>query len=160
MLRKDREITDRAALIRVLDTCKVCRLAIKTSGAPYIVPMNFGYELAGQGSLCLYFHSRMNAGRKLALLRENPQVGFEMDCDHALLEADQPCLYGFAFSSIVGTGTMTLVDDLEEKKRLLAVFMKHQTGQDFVFRDVEAKCVAVWKLVSDDFSGKQRAAHP
>ena len=39
----------------------------------YIVPMNFGYEFEGD-SLILYFHGA-GEGRKLELIRKNPEVG-------------------------------------------------------------------------------------
>lgn len=156
MLRKDRAVTDRAELVDILDRCKVCRIALQTGGAPYIVPMNYAYELDEAGTLVLYFHCRMKGGRKLELLAHNQQAGFELDCDHGLIEADIPCLYGFSFSSIVGTGPMEEITDLTEKARVLALLMHHQTGRDFAIREVEAKSVGIWRLTSTDFTGKHR----
>jgi len=37
---------------------------------PYIVPMNFGYEMA-DGALSLYFHCA-NEGRKINIIKKNP----------------------------------------------------------------------------------------
>lgn len=154
MIRKDRQITDLADFLHVLDSCKVCRIALQTGGAPYIVPMNYAYACTDTGKLVLYFHCRLQGGQKLELLGKNPAVGFELDCDHSLITGDIACLYGYTFSSIVGTGQMDEITDLPEKQRILAQFMKHQTGKDFEIREVEAKCVGVWQLVSEDFTGK------
>lgn len=156
MLRKDRQITERADFIDILDRCKVCRLALQTDGAPYVLPMNYAYEMDEAGALTLYVHCRMKGGYKLELLAQNPVVGFELDCDHGLIEADIPCLYGFSFSSIIGSGRMEEVTDLPEKMRILALLMRHQTGRDFTIREVEGKTVGIWRLKVDTYTGKHR----
>ena len=61
---------------------------------PYVVPMNFGFDL-WDGVLELYCHSALE-GRKIEILRRNPEVCFEMDCGHKLVEAKAACSYGFA----------------------------------------------------------------
>jgi len=43
MRRKDREIAEKSELIKVINECKVCRIAMQDEAGPYIVPMNFGY---------------------------------------------------------------------------------------------------------------------
>lgn len=55
MRRKDREITDFAAMLAIVRDCDCCRLGILAEGAPYILPLNFGYEVNGE-ILTLYFH--------------------------------------------------------------------------------------------------------
>ena len=87
MRRKDREITDFAAMLAIVRDCDCCRLGISAEGAPYILPLNFGYEVNGE-TLTLYFHGARQ-GEKHALLRENSQVSFEMDTGHRLLPGDQ-----------------------------------------------------------------------
>ena len=57
MLRKDREITDRVAIIDIIRKSHVCHLAFNdaSTGYPYIVPMNFGIVEDGD-NLSLAFH--------------------------------------------------------------------------------------------------------
>lgn len=82
MRRDDREVKNMEEIQEILDTCKVCRLGMADGSRIYIVPMNFGYEFEGD-SLILYFHGA-GEGRKLELIRKNPEVGIEMDCRHEL----------------------------------------------------------------------------
>lgn len=65
MIRKDREITDRAEQLAIIEACDVCRIALNdpASGFPYVVPLNFGVEAAGD-DIYLYFHSAKR-GEKL-----------------------------------------------------------------------------------------------
>lgn len=76
MRRSDREITDFSEIIRVMEQCDVCRLAMHDE-YPYILPLNFGMEVEGR-QITLYFHSA-KAGKKFELLVRDDRVGFEMD---------------------------------------------------------------------------------
>ena len=43
MRRKDREIREKDEIIRVMEACDVCRLALNDlDGWPYLLPLNFG----------------------------------------------------------------------------------------------------------------------
>ena len=70
MRRKDREVTDPAAIRQILDSAKVMYMGLSDLGEPYVVPLNYGYTLEN-GILTLYFHSAP-AGRKMESLKENP----------------------------------------------------------------------------------------
>ena len=108
MRRSDRELRDPGQLLEIIDACKVFRLAMVAEGRPYLVPLNFGYAYEG-GQFEFYFHSALQ-GRKLDLLRQNPQVCFELDCGHALVPADLPCGYSYRYASVIGEGTVELVE--------------------------------------------------
>ena len=45
MRRKDREITDFDEMIKIIEKCDTCRLALNDGEYPYIVPLNFGHEV-------------------------------------------------------------------------------------------------------------------
>jgi uncharacterized protein len=152
MRRKDREVTEPQELMQIIDQCKVCRIGMQDEFGLYIVPMNFGYTYEN-GQLVLFLHSAKQ-GRKTDALKANSAVCFEMDCEHNLLTADTACNYGFYFKSIIGNGKAEFIDNIEEKKAALSVLMKHQTGQDFSFDDKMAGTVTVFKIVADNFTGK------
>lgn len=155
MRRTDREITAPEELWSILNSCKVCRLAMCDGEEPYIVPLNFGalwrHELP-----TLYFHCA-GEGRKLQVLRKNPRVCFEMDCDHRLVESEVPCGYGYGFRSLIGTGMTQTVTDTEEKKIALACLMRWQTGRDFEITSAMADAVTVLRLDVEAMTGKRRA---
>lgn len=152
MRRKDREVTEKSELIKIIDECKVCRIAMQDRDGLYIVPMNFGYAFE-QDTLVLYFHSAKE-GRKIDALRENPEVCVEMDCGHELITADAACKYGYYYKSIIGNGTAEFIDDVEEKKTALSALMRHQTGRDFSFDEKMVNSVAVFKIVVHQYTGK------
>ena len=102
MRRKDREVTDKKEIQRILETCKVCRIGLPEEDGVYIVPMNHGYCFE-EGKLVLYFHGSRE-GKKMEMVRTNPAVGIEMDCDHELVEGRLACQHSYHFSSIVGKG--------------------------------------------------------
>lgn len=155
MRRKDREVTDLEAIGRIIGDCKVLRLGMVDEGRPYVVPMNFGFDLR-DGVLELYCHSAPE-GRKVEVLRRKPEVCFEMDYGHRLVEAEAACGYGFAYSSVIGEGTVGFIEDHEEKLRALLRIMEHQTGRsDFSIPDAALRGVLVFGVAVGSFTAKQR----
>lgn len=62
MRRKERQVTNPAEIRAVIDRCKVLRLGLNAAGAPYIVPMNFGWEMT-DGLPCFTCIARMKAAK-------------------------------------------------------------------------------------------------
>ena len=152
MRRSDRELRDPGQLLEVIDACKVFRLAMVAEGRPYLVPLNFGYAYEG-GQFEFYFHSALQ-GRKLDLLRQNPQVCFELDCGHALVPADLPCGYSYRYASVIGEGTVELVEEPARKVLYLQRLLRHQAGRDFPLREEQAASVAVGRILVHSLTGK------
>ena len=152
MRRSDRELRDPGQLLEIIDACKVFRLAMAAEGRPYLVPLNFGYAYEG-GQFEFYFHSALQ-GRKLDLLRQNPQVCFELDCGHALVPADLPCGYSYRYASVIGEGTVELVEEPARKVLYLQRLLRHQTGRDFPLQEEQAASVAVGRILVHSLTGK------
>lgn len=152
MRRKDREVTEIQELIRIIEQCKVVRIAMTDAAGPYIVPINFGYAYQ-ENQLVLYFHCAKE-GRKIDAMKHNPQVCFEMDCEHRLIEGDTACSFAYSFKSIIGSGRVEFIDEADEKKAALSLLMKHQTGREFNFDAQMASSVTVFKIIAQEFTGK------
>lgn len=155
MRRSDRQVTDPGQITEMLQSCMVMRVALQDGEGLYIVPVNYGFEHR-DGRLVLYFHGAYE-GRKAEALRRPIPVVFEMDGGMELVEAQQACAYGCRYFSVMGNGTARTVTDVAEKKRGLAILMKHQTGRDFEFTDVMAQSTAVFAIDVDGLSAKRRA---
>lgn len=153
MRRKDREITEKEKLREIMDKCKVCRLAMQDKEGLYLVPLNYGYTWEND-VLTLYFHSAKE-GRKVRAIQKNSNVCFEMDCEHALIEAKIPCEYGYEYACVMGNGKATILEDSEEKRVALSMLMRHQTGKMFEISEQRADSVAVIKVVAKSYSGKR-----
>ena len=159
MRRKDREITDIEEILQIVDTAKILHLGLFDGAYPYVVPLHYGYEYA-EGKLIFYAHSAAE-GHKLDLIREDPHVCAELECNVELISGgDIACKYGSTFASVIGRGTAELVPDEAEKIRGLTLLMKHQTGRDFAFDSAMAAPVEVIRITLSDFSAKARKAMP
>jgi len=79
MTKRERQVTDENQIRHILDTAKVLHLGLAVDNEPYVVPMNYGYTME-EGKLVLYLHSALQ-GKKIDMMRANPSVFFELDCD-------------------------------------------------------------------------------
>ena len=154
LTKRERQVTDPAQITRILDESKVLHLAMAVDNEPYVVPMNYGYTME-EGKLVIYLHSAMK-GKKLDMIRINPRVFFEMDCDQIPFEGEKPCQYGLAYSSIMGRGKAVIVEDVEEKIRAMAALMKTQTGKDFTFNERLVSIVTVIRIDAEEYTAKHR----
>lgn len=154
MTKRERQIFDPEMIRAILDKACVLRLGLAVDNEPYVVPMNYGYTME-EGRLVLYLHSAVR-GKKLDMIRANPRVFFELDCDLKPFEGILPCQYGLAYSSIMGRGEARIVEDVEEKKAAMTVLMKTQTGKDFSFEDRLVSMVAVIRIDVSEYTAKHR----
>lgn len=152
--RREREVTDINEIIAILDKAKVLHLGLVDGDEPYVVPMNYGYTLQN-GKLTVYLHGALT-GRKLDLMKVNPKVFFELDCDIVPFEGKTACNYGITYASVMGRGKAVIVEDTAEKVKGLQVLMKTQTGRDFDITEKMAAIVAVIRIDVSDFTAKKR----
>ena len=139
MRRKDREITGRENIEPILRACKTCRMAMIADGAPYVVPLNFGYTWDA-----------------------DPRVCFELDTEQGVTgEGDIACRYSFAFSSIVGYGSMEFAKTPDEKRKGFDIIMQHQTGRSgFTYNDASLSVAEVFHVRADSFEASRKALRP
>lgn len=154
MRKREREVTDEAAILEILDKCKVLYLGLSDEDQPYVVPMNYGYVMEN-GRLTFYLHGATE-GYKYELLRKNPKVSVAMACDMKPFEGKVACQYGMAYASLLGKGTAEVLADVNEKQQALSVLMKTQTGREFVFDEKLVSIVNVIKITMTEYSAKRR----
>ena len=159
MIRSDREITDRAEQLAIIDACDVCRVALNgDDGYPYIIPLNFGVDVEGD-QVYLYFHSARR-GQKLDLIAEDARATFEMDCDHELICYGERMSCTMAYRSVIGRGTVEILPE-EEKKRGLDILMRHYHAEGFPYSEKPIPVTTVWRLKVESMTGKHRDnTHP
>jgi nitroimidazol reductase NimA-like FMN-containing flavoprotein (pyridoxamine 5'-phosphate oxidase superfamily) len=149
MRRKDKEITDPSHIEKILKEAQVCHVAMVDGSRPYIVPLSFGY--AGD---CLYFHSALQ-GRKIDILRSNPEVCFEFDVVGPLVESDIPCNWSVTYQSVIGFGRAEFLEDIDARREAFRIIMAHYSKEKFVFSDEQLKSVAMLKVRIAEISAKQ-----
>lgn len=153
MRRKEKEISE---ILKIIDKCKVCRLAITDKNKAYIVPLNYGYTYKDK-ILTLFFHSAL-AGRKTDLMKKNPDVCFEMDIDQGLVKGKTACEYSYFYQSVIGEGKINFIEDKKEKTFALNQIIHHQTetDEDFIYDENSFSKTLVYKLTANEISAKSK----
>ncbi len=144
-------------IAEILDECGVCRIAVNDKDGLYIFPINYGYTLEND-KLTLYFHSAKE-GRKVSAAAKKCPAAFEADCGYELIKpnhGDPPCTYSCKYKSILGNGTLSIIDNKDEAKKALSVIVKHLSKEVFEFDDKAADTVAVLKLEVSEFTAKAK----
>jgi len=155
MRRSDREINSREEILGILNKCDVLRLGINAPDYPYVVPMNFGFDVEND-CITIWLHCAFD-GLKLELLNKNPKVGFEADCSHKIIAGEKACNYTMEYESVIGNGRITVCDYSEDKLRGLRLIMKHyEPEKDFDFPETAVKSVCVLRLDVMRITGKRR----
>ena len=154
MTKRERQITDEAQILEILQKGKVLHLGLAVDNEPYVVPMNYGFTYE-EGKLVMYLHSAVR-GKKLDMIRKNPKVFFEICTDLQPFDGVKPCQYGLAYSSVMGKGTATIVEEVQEKMQAMTTLMKTQTEKDFVFNEELVSIVAVVRIDVEAYTAKHR----
>lgn len=96
---------------------RVGRLACAANDRPYLVPINYSYD--GE-----WIYAYSSTGRKIAVMREQPLVCFEID------EIEGPS----SWRSVIVEGTFEEINDDETKQEALRMLTKN--GDSPVFRAI------------------------
>ncbi|GAK51120.1 pyridoxamine 5'-phosphate oxidase-related FMN-binding [Candidatus Moduliflexus flocculans] len=152
MRRQEKAVTDIQQIEQMIRRATICRLGLSDNGKPYIVPLCFGYE-----NRIVYFHAAQ-AGRKLDILRNNPQVcvEFEADCELVRKEHTACCDWGMKYRSVIGFGLAEIVEDPQEKDHALQIIMRQYADSEkpFTFSPTSFERTAVIRVHIDELTGK------
>lgn len=153
MRRKDREVTGFSEIMKIVEQCEIVRLGLSDGDYPYIVPMNFAYEVKGD-QLYLYVHGAM-AGRRYELLRQNPVCSFEMDKPLYMDCITEMKDVTMRYLSVMGKATVTFLEG-EDKKRAVddVIMARHEETKNFVYNESALPRTAVLKLTVTEISAK------
>lgn len=150
MRHSEKEITDLDELETILRSADICRLAMADDNIPYIVPMNYGYR-----DHTLYFHCAPE-GRKLEFIRKNPEVCFEIDCNTTIANTGRPCNWTSRYTSIIGYGKATVVNDPKHKKDALNIIVDHYApGTTYTYPEENVEKVTILKVKITQMTGKK-----
>lgn len=153
MRRHDREITNFQEIIKIMESCQVCRLALNNGTYPYILPVNFGMEVDGK-TVTLYFHGARE-GTKYDLMHADPHASFEMDCETILCSRLEEGNCTMSYKSVIGQGLVEFLEG-EEKLHALDVLVAHYHPEGFPYATQVIPATTVWKLTVDSMTAKYR----
>ena len=154
MRRKDREIKDKSAIKELLDTAGVLHLGMFDGERPYVVPVNYGYDVIDD-SYQFYIHSAKH-GRKIEILEKFNNVFIEIVLDYEIINMGMtPCDLSMKYKCFMADGIACRIDDFNEKSRALKLIVKQQTGiipQELNEKSVDA--VHVYRIITENATMK------
>ena len=153
MRRKERHMTDETSIRKILDQNTIIHLGLYDDDRIYVVPVNYSYTYEN-GTLTLYFHGAP-AGLKHNILAKKPSVGFEIDNGGIVVPNEtNPSQFTSHYESIIGSGTVTEITGMEEKKQAVSLFMKHYSPKDWIITDAMVLHTSVYRLDVQEFQAK------
>jgi nitroimidazol reductase NimA-like FMN-containing flavoprotein (pyridoxamine 5'-phosphate oxidase superfamily) len=161
MRRRDREATDPGAALDVLARGEVVRVAMTTEdGRPYLVPLSYALAPPSAGGpLRLLVHGAPE-GRKIAALRRDPRVCFEVTVDVALRPAERACDVGVAYRCVIGDGRARFLEDPAERAEALSLLAARYARSSAPVAAEQAGGVAVIEIRVESLSCKISPAPP
>lgn len=143
MRRKDREVTDFNKIVEVIDKCQIIRIGLADGDFPFIVPLNFSYDIQN-GHIDFYIHGAM-AGRKYELLQKNKKCSFEMDVPLKMDYLYEAHDITMRYESVMGTADVEFVKD-EDKEFVMQnkILSRWKEASEFPWnRAALARCAIV-----------------
>lgn len=145
-------IQDFQEIEKVILSCRTCFLGLSDSdNQPYIIPMNFGYR-----DNTIYLHSGQ-FGRKWEIMHANPKacITFCSGDELAFQNEQVACSWRMKSSSVIAEGKIEFVDDFDEKKEVLKIFMEHYSDLEFQFKDPAVRNVGIYKMKIEKIQAKR-----
>jgi uncharacterized protein len=153
----DREIMDLTKLERVLKETRYITIALSLDNQPYLVSLSHSYN---EVSKYLYFHCA-STGKKLDYMNSNPRVWGQAIIDRGYVDGKCNHLYVTAMFD----GTVELVEDLTEKRRILSHMFANQENKHVapdevdphfirIGKDAELRNITVGKIKILELTGK------
>jgi uncharacterized protein len=114
-----------------------------------MVPMNFGYR---DGAI--YLHSAPE-GRKIDLIKKNPNVCFEVDEIVRFRKAKLACNWGVEYKSVIGFGKAIILHTPNEKRQAFNIIMAQYSGREFEYPDEMLEKTIAVKIEIEKMTGKK-----
>ena len=128
MRKADREIKNKEEIIDIIKKCDVIRLAFNNGDYPYILPLNFGFEVKND-KVIFYLHSALE-GTKVEIMKKDNRASFEMDTKHELQYYEEKGYCTMSYESVIGRGRIRILPEEEKMnalKNLWGIIIKVKT---------------------------------
>jgi nitroimidazol reductase NimA-like FMN-containing flavoprotein (pyridoxamine 5'-phosphate oxidase superfamily) len=148
MRRKDREITSLTDMEAIIEKAEICHLGLCDNGFPYVIPLNFAYE-----TNTFYFHCAKK-GRKLEIIRENPQVCIQLETDCKIYIPEDVSETTMKYKCVIAFGFAEEVADFSEKSRILHLLLRRYTDSKEALPARAIENTGVLKVTVSEMTGK------
>jgi len=143
-------IEDRKEIDEVIRACKTCYVAMSDGDVPYVLPMNFALD-----GDTVVLHSAQS-GRMWETIRKNPKVCINWTLGEELAWQDVRvgCSYRVKSKSVLVEGEVEVIDDYDEKYRMLTETMAQYSDREFKFSKPAVVNVGIMKVHIKKITGK------
>ncbi|MBI0029522.1 MULTISPECIES: pyridoxamine 5'-phosphate oxidase family protein [unclassified Gilliamella] len=142
-------------MIDILDHTDVICLAMNNGDFPYIIPVNFGFELTSNNQLIFYIHDA-KVGTKVELLKQNRLFSFELDTGYQLITNEKAYKYSFNYASVIGNEYATFIEEPSAKIEALQIMMnKVAPNKNFSFTEGNVRPIIVIKIEVQAYNAKK-----
>ncbi len=139
----------------IIKACKICFLGLSDqNNQPYVIPMNFGYH-----NNIIYLHSGQ-FGRKWEIMKMNPKACVTFNVGENIKYQDEQvaCSWRMQSKSVVATGNIEFINNIDEKEEILHIFMKQYSDKAFKFNTPAVKNVGVMRMKIESITAKEFGA--
>lgn len=152
---KTEVITDPQQIESVIKACSICYVGlIDSEGAPYVIPMNFGYN-----QNTIYLHSAPQGKLVEAVERDN-RICITFCSDYQLVyqHPDVACSYRMRAESIICKGHVRFITESDKKIEVLNIIMEQYVkGRNFNYSKPAVDNVLIWEIPVENVVGKSFA---
>lgn len=155
-------ITDPKEIEGIIRKCPYCTVGLTDlNGNPYVIPMNFAYDASKGEHGTIFLHSGPE-GSKLDMVQQHPAVCISFCEGHELVYMHQQvaCSYSMKSRSVMCRGRVRFIDDMEEKCRVLDLFMEHYTQNKCGYSDPAVRNVKIWEIPVEEICCKSFGLRP
>ena len=153
MRRKDREVKNFEVIKQIIDECEIIRIGLCDEDQfPYIVPLNFAYEIQGE-QIYFYIHGAM-AGRKYELMQKNRVCSFEMDCGHKMELLYEHKDVTMRYKCLMGKADVEFLEAEEKQLGIDIIMNRDERTREFEYNKASVEHTAVIRLKVTEYSGK------
>lgn len=147
-------IENKEEINQIIRACKTCYLAMSDDNVPYVLPMNFALD----GDWVI-LHSAQS-GRMWETLKKNTHVCINWTQGEELAWQDVRvgCSYRVKSKSVLVEGHAEIVDDFDEKTRLLKILMSQYSDREFKFSRPSVVNVGIIRVKIEKLSAKEFGA--
>ena len=154
MRKSDREIKSKEEIIDIIKKCDVIRLAFNNGDYPYILPLNFGFEVKND-KVIFYLHSALE-GTKVEIMRKDNRASFEMDTKHELQYYEEKGYCTMSYESIIGRGRIRILPEDEKMNALKKLMGHYHKSEDTYFNPAAISRTLVYSLEVEEMTAKRK----
>ena len=154
MRKSDREIKSKEEIIDIIKRCDVIRLAFNNGDYPYILPLNFRFEVKND-KVIFYLHSALE-GTKVDIMKKDNRASFEMDTKHELQYYEEKGYCTMSYESIIGRGRIRILPEDEKMNALKKLMGHYHKSEDTYFNPAAISRTLVYSLEVEEMTAKRK----